>query len=188
MELALKEFVEKNIKLIEQNRFKELYTIANFDPDLKVYDLTKLLHTIDIDPLQYLDYIPSDFMMGANLNTPQSIDLSHLTHIKSIDNYAFGHNYNIKEIILPPNLETIGSAAVIDSGLEKLLIPKSVKSIGDLAFMDCKSLSEVVIEGAPSIGSNAFAGDHVMRKFIIHDEMLKDQLPPANINTHIEIV
>ena len=34
MELALKEFVEKNIYLIEENRFKELYIIAEVDPDL----------------------------------------------------------------------------------------------------------------------------------------------------------
>lgn len=188
MELALKEFVEKNIKLIEQNRFKELYTIANFDPDFDVYDLTKLLYDAEIDPLKELDYIPSEFMMGTHLNGPQSIDLSNLTHIKHIENYAFSFNNNLKEIILPPNLETIGSAAFLASGLKKIIISKSVKSIGDLAFMACKYLSEIVIEGKPTIGLNAFGGDHIMRKFIIHDEMLKDHLPPANINTYIEIV
>lgn len=185
---ALKEFVEKNIHLIEENRFKELYIIAEIDPDLEIYDLTTLLYAADIYPLKELDYVPSEFMMGTHLNAPQSVDLSSLIHIKHIESYAFGHNHNLKEIILPPNLETIGSAAFIDSGLEKIIIPKSVRAIGDLVFMDCRNLSEVIIEGKPNIGLNAFGGDHIMRKFIIHDEMLKDQLPPANINTHIEIV
>ena len=188
MELALKEFVEKNIHLIEENRFKELYIIAEVDPDLEVYDLTTLLYAAEIDPLQYLDYIPSGFMSGTFDKEPEVIDLSYLPRIKHIEGEAFAYNLDLKEIILPPNLETIASAAFLTSGLKKIVIPKSVKAIGGAAFMDCKYLSEVVIEGKPSIGANAFAGDHVMRKFIIHDEMLKDQLPPANINTHIEII
>ena len=185
MELALKEFVEKNIHLIEENRFKELYIIAEVDPDLEVYDLTKLLYAADIDPLKELDYIPSNFMIGTHLNAPQSVDLSNLTHIKHIENYAFAFNNNLKEIILPPNLETIGSTAFLASGLKKIIIPKSVKAIGDVAFMDCKYLSEVVIEGKPSIGSNAFGGDHIMRKFTVHYpyDVLK-----SNINTIVEVI
>lgn len=57
MDLALKEFVEKNIHLIEESRFKELYIIAQIDPDIEVYNLTKLLYDADIDPLKELDYI-----------------------------------------------------------------------------------------------------------------------------------
>lgn len=188
MNPPLKEFVEKNIHLIEENRFKELYTIAEVEPDLETYDLTKLLYSADIDPLQYLDYIPSGFMSGTFDNQPEVIDLSSSPHIKHIQDGAFAYNLNLKEIILPPNLETILSYAFLASGLEKIIIPKSVKSICDVAFMDCKYLSEIIIEGKPVIGLNAFGGDHIMRKFIIHDEMLKDHLPPANINTHIEII
>ena len=188
MNSALKEFVEKNIHLIEENRFKELYIIAEIEPDIEVYDLTTLLYAADIDPLQYLDSIPSDFMSGTFDKQPEILDLSYLSRIKHIEGEAFAYNLNLKEIILPPNLETISSTAFLASGLKKIVIPKSVKAIGDVAFMDCKYLSEVIIEGKPSIGRNAFGGDHIMRKFIIHDEMLKDQLPPANINTHIEIV
>lgn len=188
MNLALKEFVEKNIHIIEQNRFKELYIIAEIEPDLEVYDLTKLLYAADIDPLKELDYIPSNFMMGTHLNGLQSVDLSHLIHIKHIEAYAFAYNNNLKEIILPPNLETIGSAAFLASGLKKITIPKSVRGIGDAVFLDCKYLSEIIIEGNPTISSNAFGGDHVTRKFIIYDEALRNQLPPPNVNTIIEII
>ena len=185
MNLALKEFIEKNIHLIEENRFKELYIIAQIEPDLEVYDLTTLLYSADIDPLKELDYIPSNFMMGTHLNAPQSIDLSSLIHIKHIEEYAFAFNNNLKEIILPPNLETIGSTAFLASGLKKIVIPKSVKAIGDVAFMDCKHLSEVVIEGKPTINSNAFGGDHIMRKFTVHYpyDVLK-----SNINTIVEVI
>ena len=188
MNTALKEFIEKNIHLIEQNRFKELYIIAEFEPDLEVYDLTKLLYDISIDPLLELDYVPSGFMSGTFYGQSDSIDLSKYTYIKHIENNAFSYNNNLEEIILPPNLETIGSTAFLASGLKKIIIPKSVKAIGDAAFMDCKYLSEVIIEGKPTIATNAFAGPHIMRKFIIHDEILKEQLPPAILNTYIEIV
>ena len=182
MDLALKEFIEKNIHLIEENRFKELYIIAEVEPDLEVYDLTKLLYAADIDPLKELDYIPSNFMMGTHLNAPQIIDLSNLTHIKHIENYAFAFNNNLEEIILPPNLETIGSIAFLASGLKKIVIPKSVKAIGDAAFMDCKNLSEVVIEGKPTINLNAFAGDHIQRIYSVHDDSVAFNLPMDSNN------
>lgn len=185
MDLALKEFVEKNIHLIEENRFKELYIIAEVDPEVEVYDLTKLLYSIEIDPLQYLDYIPSGFMSGTFDKQPEVIDLSYLPRIKHIEGEAFAYNNDLKEIILPPNLETIGSTAFLASGLKKIVIPKSVKAIGDVAFMDCKYLSEVIIEGKPTIGSNAFGGDHIMRKFTVHYpyDVLK-----SNINTIVEVI
>ena len=121
-------------------------------------------------------------MMGTHLNAPQSIDLSNLTHIKHIENYAFAFNNNLKEIILPPNLETIGSTAFLASGLKKIVIPKSVKAIGDVAFMDCKYLSEVIIEGKPSLGSNAFGGDHIQRIYYVHDDSVAFNLPMDSNN------
>lgn len=124
-------------------------------------------------------------MSGTFPNQPESIDLSDLIHIKHIEEYAFAFNNNLKEIILPPNLETIASAAFLASGLKKIIIPKSVKDIDVAAFMDCKYLSEVVIEGKPTIGSNAFGGDHIMRKFTVHYpyDVLK-----SNINTIVEVI
>ena len=185
MDLALKEFVEKNIHLIEENRFKELYIIAEVDPEVEVYDLTKLLYAAEIDPLQYLDYIPSGFMSGTFDHQPAIVDLSYLSRFKHIEGEAFAYNNDLKEIILPPNLETIGSTAFLASGLKKIIIPKSVTAIGDVAFMDCKYLSEVIIEGKPTIGSNAFGGDHIMRKFTVHYpyDVLK-----SNINTIVEVI
>lgn len=187
MDSALKEFVEKNIHLIEENRFKELYIIAEVDPDLDVYDLTALLYAADIDPLKELDYIPSNFMIGTHLNAPQTIDLSNLTHIKHIEGEAFAYNLNLKELILPPNLETIGASAFLASGLQKITIPKSVKAIGGVAFMDCKYLSEVVIEGKPTIGLNSFGGDHIMRKYTVHSPSVAYNIPKSP-NVNIEII
>ena len=183
MDSALKEFVEKNIHLIEQNRFKELYIIAEVDPDLEVYDLTTLLYAADIDPLKELDYIPSNFMIGTHLNAPQTLDLSNLTHIKHIEGYAFAFNRNLTEIILPPNLETIGATAFLASGIEKIVIPKSVKAIGEVAFMDCANLAEVIIEGHPTLGLNAFSGQHVHRTYKVHYHSVAYNLPktPDNI-------
>ena len=185
MELSLRNFIEKNIHLIEENRFKELYIIAEVDPDIEVYDLTKLLYEAEIDPLQSLDYIPSGFMSGTFDKQPEMVDLSYLPRIKHIEGEAFAYNNDLREIILPPNLETIGATAFLTSGLKRIVIPKSVIAIGDAAFMDCKYLSEIVIEGKPVIGSNAFGGDHVMRKFTVHYpyDVLK-----SNINTIVEII
>ena len=75
MDLALKEFVEKNIHLIEENRFKELYIIAEVDPDLHVYDLTALLHAAEIYPLKELDYNPTVFIVSQRTSSIQHADV-----------------------------------------------------------------------------------------------------------------
>lgn len=52
---------------------------------------------------------------------------------------------NIKEIILPEELVSIGARAFYyTSGLEEIIIPNSVETIGERAFQSCTSLEKIV--------------------------------------------
>lgn len=79
---------------------------------------TQLLYSIDINPLDYLEYIPDFFLDSASLVT-----IKIPNNIKSINNYAF---YNC-------------------SKLASVTIGNSVTSIGDGAFYNCSKLQDIYI-------------------------------------------
>ena len=66
---------------------------------------------------------------------------------------------NIKGIILPSSLETIGDYAfAYCNSLTSITIPDSVNSIGDYAFENCNSLTSITIpDSVSSIGDYVFA-------------------------------
>ena len=72
---------------------------------------------------------------------------------------AFYETGKLTSVILPESIDSIGSSAFSDSGIEKITIPSNVKSIGSGAFWGCSNLKEANIsEGVKNIGKSCFAG------------------------------
>ena len=70
----------------------------------------------------------------------------------------FLYNSNIKEFIIPNNVESIGYNAFRScSSLTSVVIGDGVKTIGDAAFFDCESLKHVIIgNNVTSMGESLF--------------------------------
>ncbi len=86
-----------------------------------------------------------------------------------IDQNAFRGNTNLKEIVLPTTLTTIGYGAFENSGLEKLVLPASLTYIGDRAFAGISTLKEVVIPRNVTYAPNIFAGSENLKKVTFED-------------------
>ncbi|HFI0042545.1 TPA: leucine-rich repeat protein [Streptococcus suis] len=86
-----------------------------------------------------------------------------------IDQNAFRGNTNLKEIVLPTTLTTIGYGAFENSGLEKLVLPASLTYIGDRAFAGIPTLKEVVIPKNLTYAPNIFAGSENLKKVTFED-------------------
>jgi len=86
---------------------------------------------------------------------------SQKSALRSIGNNAFRNNA-IKSLTLPEGLETIGSSAFSENGIQgKLTLPESLISLGEYAFSS-NSISEVNIpENLTEIGSGAFDSNAV---------------------------
>ena len=69
--------------------------------------------------------------------------------VVAIANYAFSwsnEKINIKNVILPNSITSIGDAAFYKcDSLSNILIPNTVKSIGEKVFYECGSLGEMVV-------------------------------------------
>jgi len=87
----------------------------------------------------------------------RNVDLSEAT-CTTIPKNAFHSRHHLQHIVLPAQLEEIGSQAFFACDhLQEIVFPEHVKNIGDAAFSACKSLKRITIDGAPEIGEFAFA-------------------------------
>lgn len=66
-------------------------------------------------------------------------------NLKSIGNYCFMANANLKELILPDGVETIGNGAIGYIYIEKLHLPASCISIDNNAFAQDYNLTDVTV-------------------------------------------
>ena len=148
----LKDFLSdpNNQKLFQQSDFAALYAKLRNNPPV----LTKLLISLNIDPLKYLDYIPEQFLSYTPI---KHIDIPD--HITSIGHLAFNHCKGLTSVIIPDSVTSIGQYAFNDCiNLTSITIPDSVTSIGDYAFSGCSGLRNITIpSNVMDIGYNVFA-------------------------------
>ena len=89
---------------------------------------------------------------------------------KSLPAHSFKSLYNLKEITLPENLETIQQLALGYTGIDTIELPQSLTTIGEQAFSNCKSLNYVNIHnGVTTIYAYAFSECENLKAISIPD-------------------
>lgn len=118
----LTEFLQRHKKLINENRFYELYSIAEF-------------YTSTID-YSFLPQMTSIFLLAG---------MNPLQHMKEVP-VAYLAETSIDKIMIPEGIQRIRYAAFKDcSELKEVYLPNSLVGISDMAFYGCSSLSKLVI-------------------------------------------
>ena len=104
-----KALIEKYIQYIESEDYGDLYELINNDElciNLGVVgEITKVLESAGLDPLSYLDYIPTGYYCDTSkkkYNIPRNI--------KEVNAYGF-HSSGLEEIEIPFNVTKIGESA-----------------------------------------------------------------------------
>lgn len=152
---ALKDFIlREDIRdLFASNNFSRLYEEAG---DLTP-ELTCLLYAADVDPLQYLDYIPEDFLYGTSVE-----GFNFHPHLKEIRDNAFRGCTELLKITIPGNIKSTGAGAF--AGCKKLtsvLLEDGVKEIGTEAFANCYELADMSIpRSVKKIGEDVLWGNY----------------------------
>lgn len=151
MDDRLKEFLTDNLHLVDNYEFEDLYYRIKTE---LVSDLTEVLLSLDINPLEYMSYVPHGFCMHHEMesfNIPTTVTL--------IDRYAFYACTELKHITIPNSVTLIkGHAFQGCTKLTTITIPSNVVEIGKYAFSDCMALTNVNIEnGVRIIGRASFS-------------------------------
>jgi hypothetical protein len=169
MRAEVKEFIEKNIELIETDQFNKLYTKLSTDilGDNVKGEVTQALWRANIHPEKELFSIPTSFAyycssvenIAEDYDSVQnignvafaytditSVDLS-MSKCLSIGAGAFQCCTHLETVKLPSHLERIGAYAFsYCDNLKSINIPSQITQLID-TFCDCKSLTDVTFEG-----------------------------------------
>lgn len=179
LDYNIKELIKKYAALIETNDFNQLYSDIENNPQLSGYipDLTRVLESAKIYPLEYMTYIPAGMYYdseASEIKIPNNIERIHRTafesaHAETItmkDNVRYlGGNcfYDCKQLTnieLSNNLEVIPKYCFRDCiKLESIKLPTTCIVIEFGAFVDCEKLRIIDFNDQLStIGTNAFLG------------------------------
>lgn len=147
MNIRLKQFLQAHRKLIEQEKYDELYfELARAFPDLNssyTRELSEFLISCDFDPLIYVKIVPIGYLNRSSIidhvlipdniehvgrasfmySEIKSVTFNNTSKCKCIDSFAFEGCDYLESVILPPSCTTIRS----------------------LAFNRCSSLTSVIV-------------------------------------------
>lgn len=123
-----KSFIKENEsdikKLINEENFGTLYYIAmgyEDNNDVKIIpQLTRLLYNIDIDPLDYMDEVPVNFLDNVKVEF---------------------------DLVLPENIKSINEFAFARSWIKSITIPKSCDYFSNNIFQECTKLNYIYYKG-----------------------------------------
>lgn len=123
MTKAIKEFLEKYASLIKEEDWGTLYFKADSElRNIQVGELTQILLSVNIDPLEKLTTIPPHYLDSSSIET----------------------------FCIPEGIHAISTQAFqFCSKLKQVYIPKSIKYIGEYAFYYSENLKDITYEGSP---------------------------------------
>ena len=191
-------FSDKDIKIyLYSNNFDSIYKdlerwnyslITGIPNQYLITMFTEFLMRQDIDPLDYLTYVPKNY-------------LSYSSYVKQIlipDNIqqvfckAFCDCYNLQRVIIGNNVQTIAEEAfeycknletvvigdnttIIEyeafhkcTSLQTVNLGKRVTGVGDSAFDGCISLTNIDLSNVTNIGGTAFWGCSSLSDINLH--------------------
>ena len=101
-----------------------------------------------------------------NANIIRFPELQYFTGLKSIATYDFYSCKNLRTIVLPPQITTIGSSAFFGClNLQEIVIPDNVQTISEYAFNGCNGLRSVTFpEGLKTISEYAFSSCYSLQE------------------------
>ena len=159
----LVKFLEDNKILVKRLNFKQIY--ENISKDLDNVDIndigvmTYVFYKSGLDPLKYLDNIPSYFLYNVDATDLNISDFKIPTNIKLIYNNVFENCRGITNIEIPDSVTACGQYAFNRcTDLTNIYLPGSLMIIDSNACANCKKLEHVTIySGIGYIGNYVFA-------------------------------
>lgn len=114
---------------------------------------------------------PNDILsaLGGNKSYSSFDEFQSFTGISSIPNKMFQNWTQLKSIVLPETIRTIGNFAFHNCGaLKEIVLPNSLESLGICSFSGCSNLASVVLHDClKTIPRQAFENCTSLTSFVI---------------------
>lgn len=150
----IKHFIERNIDLIDNGKFKTVYKELRKLSVMYSGEFTKILLDAGINPAKYMDELPEGYLVGAKCTSYEIPE-----NITSIGGSAFAYT-QLKSVVIPKRVEHLNPHVFENCGnLEKVVLPDNLITIGDYAFFGCIRLIGIEIPDRVTwIGDKVFYG------------------------------
>ena len=150
------DFLKANQQLIEVGDFRKLYenAIIGFIRPGRyrfISEITEVFEAAGIDPLYYMNDIPSGYHFGSVLPKTYSIG-----NMDTIGSYAFAYMTGLDTLDIS-SVRYIGDHAFYMSSIKTIEIPGSVKEIQPYTFASSELVNVVINEGTTTILNEAFS-------------------------------
>lgn len=148
---------------LQESNFDAIYKKVHIE---LASEFTQLMNSLNIDPLEHLNYIPNWFLANTTI---KSITIP--TYIKRIGSGAFQNCAHLTHITIPDSVIDIGTEAfAYCKGLTSIIIPDSVISISHGCFRNCTYLASITLTNNITIISNGvFENCRALSSIIIPD-------------------
>lgn len=161
---ALKQIIKASKDAIDKKDYESIYKVeqelymGQFTPDL-----TMFLLSLNINPLEYMHYIPK----------------------------KYAYNLPLTEVNIPNHIKEIGESAFEGTHIENIVIPESVTVIQDNAFMDCDNLQAVAFNSNSfkfeKFGEHIFEGCYNLSHIYFKDQLLMNDFNSWHTYTRLGI-
>ena len=148
---------------LQKSDFRVIYEKVHIE---LASEFTQLMNSLNIDPLEHLNYIPNWFLSNTTI---RSITIP--TYIKRIGSGAFQNCVQLTHITIPDSVIDIGTEAfAYCKGLTSIVIPDSVISISHGCFRNCTYLTSITLTNNITIINNGvFENCRSLKSIVIPD-------------------
>lgn len=161
----LKKFIDNHSKLIDENKFEELYSLPDIlnTEGLKA-QFTQLLFEAKIPFLEHMKRLVSNMFSGT------AVDITTLpSNVESIGLQAFKNADNLQKFVIPETVKTIAAGAFDGcANLTSIDIKAPIDGLYVSCFRDCVKLSEVILPNTiKRLGASVFRNCTSLKKITL---------------------
>lgn len=156
-----------------------------FDVDgLRYNILSQQDKTVEVAIIPKSISYPTYSTYKGTYNIPSTVTFNDVTYnVIGIGDHAFSQCYGLEGITLPPSIKHIGFGAFSNSNIKELVLPEGVETVGDAAFYNCYYLTDFCFPATvTSLGENMFYKCTNLKKVTILSNKL-ESIPNSFLNT-----
>lgn len=161
----LKKFIDNHSKLIDENKFEELYSLPDIinTEGLKA-QFTQLLSKAKIPFLEHMKRLVPNMFSGT------SIEITTLpSNVEIIGIQAFRNADNLRKFVIPETVRTIAAGAFNEcANLTSIDIKAPIDGLYVSCFKDCVKLSDVTLpDTIKRLGASVFKNCVSLKKITL---------------------